>query len=714
MEASTSPSGTIAHLQQARHFLHRLDPEASSFTFQTFDDVADRKEPSLARVIHGDLKGETVAILNRFQRQRAGVFVTVNETDGQGRQAHNILRVRAVFVDLDGAPLDPVLKCGLEPHIVCESSPGRFHAYWLTDNCRLDQFTPVQMAIAARFNGDDSVKDVSRVMRIPGFRHFKGGEATSKLLEDLCSPNVPPYSIEEIIERLQLDLSPPERKSAPNGDAGKIQPGNRHSHLFALGRSMSRRSTREAVKAALAVENEARCDPPLPERDIDILAARAFDAKHAHDWQEAPAGDAEIAGDVHAKADIEAPWPDALAPEALHGIAGEFVRMIEPATESDPAAILLQFLVSFGALIGRGPFYRVEATNHHANLFVLLIGATSKARKGTSWDRVRHTFESIASWKPHVSGLSSGEGLKYNVRDPKEETKTNKKGELVTEITDNGVEDKRLLVTESEFASALRSVQRQGNTLSPTVREAWDSGHLRTLTKNDPITATGAHISIIGHIVADELRAELTATDCANGFANRFLFVAVKRSKLLPFGGEDPDQAEAQAMIDRLGALAATARARARITLTAEARNVWAAVYGPLSAAGEGLHGSVTARGEAQCVRLALVYALLDGAEQIDAVHLEAALAVWTYCEATARHIFGDSLGDRVADEILRRLRSAGSSGMSRTDISQAFGRNVSADRIGAALDLLAKKGRAYCETVETRGRPAELWKAKK
>ena len=86
-------------------------------------------------------------------------------------------------------------------------------------------------------------------------------------------------------------------------------------------------------------------------------------------------------------------------------------------------------------------------------------------------------------------------------------------GELITEVTDEGVTDKRLLVVESEFASVLRVAQRQGNTLSATIREAWDSGNLRTLTKNDPMTATGAHICIVGHITADELRAELTATD---------------------------------------------------------------------------------------------------------------------------------------------------------------------------------------------------------
>ena len=215
-----------------------------------------------------------------------------------------------------------------------------------------------------------------------------------------------------------------------------------------------------------------------------------------------------------------------------------------------------------------GPHYRVEGDEHHANLYVLLVGATAKGRKGTSWGRVREVFQRIPDWKPHVSGLSSGEGVKYHVRDAREETKRNKNGELIMEIVDEGVTDKRLFVVESEFASVLRAAQRQGNTLSATIREGWDSGNLRSLTKNDPITATGAHICIVGHVTDDELRAELTATDTANGFANRFLFAGAKRSKLLPHGGDRADEGEAQAFADRLRERAATARTRRRVTMT--------------------------------------------------------------------------------------------------------------------------------------------------
>jgi putative DNA primase/helicase len=114
-------------LVQAAMFLELLDPDVDGFTFQTFDD-SELKRGDLARVAHGPLDQEA-GRLSSWQKRGAGVFVTVNETDGMGRKAENITRVRAVFVDLDGAPLQPVLACMLEPHLIVESSPERWHAY---------------------------------------------------------------------------------------------------------------------------------------------------------------------------------------------------------------------------------------------------------------------------------------------------------------------------------------------------------------------------------------------------------------------------------------------------------------------------------------------------------------------------------------------------------------------------------------------------------
>jgi hypothetical protein len=428
--------------------------------------------------------------------------------------------------------------------------------------------------------------------------------------------------------------------------------------------------------------------------DYDILAAR-LDAPNRTKVSAAKARDS---------------WPDTLAAAAYQGLLGDIGRAVEPDTESDPAAVLLQVLIAFGALVGRGPHVRVEGDEHHLNLYGLLVGDTAKARKGTSWSRVREVFSRVLDWPRVVNGLSSGEGLKYNVRDEFRKMERDKKTGAMEEVqVDAGVDDKRLLVVESEFAQVLKQAARPGNTLSPTIRAAWDTGDLMSLTKNDPVTATGAHISLIGHITVDELRAELTATDSANGFANRFLFMCVKRSKLLPFGGGPLSQGMVQSLGDRIARAVEHARGSKVFVMSAAARQIWERVYPILSQGHPGLFGAVTARAEAQCIRLALAYAVADEADEIDCPHLLAAIALWERCESSARHIFGSALGDVVADEILRALRVAGT--LTRTHIRDLFKRHESAERIGAALDLLSQRGLAEPHQQPGEGRPTEVWR---
>lgn len=410
----------------------------------------------------------------------------------------------------------------------------------------------------------------------------------------------------------------------------------------------------------------------------------------------------------------ERSWPAPVDAAAFHGLAGDIVRAIEPRSEADPSALLMQTLVAFGATVGRGPHVRVEGDEHHANLFGVVVGETAKARKGTSWGRVREIFASVREWPQVVEGLSSGEGLKYAVRDAVRSVERNKNsGNAVEVVTDPGVSDKRLLVTESEFGGVLRQGARAGNTLSATIRAAWDTGSLATLTKNDPVKATGAHVCIIGHITATELRAELTATDTANGFANRFLFVCACRSKMLPFGGGALDESVLRALRERILRAVDHARRLRSVPMSRQAREVWARVYPKLSEGHLGMFGSITARGEAQCIRLALVYALMDESDEIDEPHLLAALALWERAEESARYIFGDALGDSVADDILRALRGAGAPGLTRTAIRDLFKRNQSGERIGAALELLERRGKARSSTQPGEaGRPSELWTA--
>jgi hypothetical protein len=406
------------------------------------------------------------------------------------------------------------------------------------------------------------------------------------------------------------------------------------------------------------------------------------------------------------------PWP-AIDEVAYSGLVGEIVQTLLPNTEADPVALLIQTLTTAGNVIGRLPHYQVEGDQHRTNLFAVVVGDSAKGRKGISFGRVRSVVKTAdETWAGDriMSGLSSGEGFIYQVRDPVQ--KYNSK-DGCPEIVDPGTTDKRLMIVESKFASAIAVAERPGNTLSPLIRRTWDGDKLSTLTRNSSLTATGAHISIIGHITVDELRARINRTELANGFANRFLFVLSRRSKVLPFGGSLTDS-EILLLGEKLTVILEKAKTVGRVSMTDKARLKWAAVYPVLSAAKPGLLGTIIARAEAQTIRLALIYALLDGSDQIDLPHLEAALAVWEYCELSAVHIFGRAIGDPVADEIERALQHSGAAGMNRTAIRDMFSRNRSGDRIGAALQLLLTMSRARFEISKTGGRPTETWFARK
>ncbi len=371
---------------------------------------------------------------------------------------------------------------------------------------------------------------------------------------------------------------------------------------------------------------------------------------------------------------------------------------------------MANILCAFGNAIGRGAFARVGADEHHPKLFVGLVGETAKGRKGVSWGPIRDLLREVEpGWAEGrvLGGLSSGEGLIHAVRD---EVRGIKKDEEV--VTDPGEKDKRLLVMEGELANVLKVMGREGNTLSPILRQAWDGGRLNTLTKNNPTKATGAHVSILGHITKAELLRHLNQTEAANGFANRFLWLMVRRSKELPFGG-NWDTVDTSSLVRRLDGAVRFAREPRVVRWGESARDAWRGVYGPLSEGKPGLLGAVTGRAEAQTLRLAVLYAVMDGSETIEYGHLAAALALWEYAEESARYVFGDTTGDPVADNIIEALRAAGADGLTRTEIRDLFGRHKGTERINQALGELMKLGRVGKSSEHTGGRPSERWFAK-
>jgi hypothetical protein len=391
-------------------------------------------------------------------------------------------------------------------------------------------------------------------------------------------------------------------------------------------------------------------------------------------------------------------WPAAPTPAAYHELLGEIVTRIAPHTEADPVAILTQLLLAFGAAVGRGAHFQVEATRHHPNEFMLLVGDSSKARKGSSWDHVRRLIAAVdPTIEPRIlTGLSSGEGLIWAVRDPTTQ--------------DPGITDQRLLVIEPEFASVLKAASREISTLSPTLRSAWDGRPLAILTRTAPARSTQAHIALIGHITQEELRRHTTDLELANGYLNRILIVACRRQRLLPEGG----QADPLADTDLTRLLTATlkhARTAGELRLDPDARERWHDAYRRLARPLPGMLGQITARAEAHTIRLALLYALADGKRHISPPHLDAALALHDYATRSAGWALHGATGEPLAEQIHAKLTN-NPSGLTRSQISNTLKHNQPAGQIDHALHALQTAGRATATQIATGGRPAQLWTA--
>lgn len=411
-------------------------------------------------------------------------------------------------------------------------------------------------------------------------------------------------------------------------------------------------------------------------------------------------------------APVRASSPGHQFDDAFVGIVGELVDSLDPISEAHPMAVLVQFVVAVGSLIGHGPFVMIGDSAHHANEYCVIVGNSAKARKGTSWASVHRVLAAVDSeWSTQrvVEGLSSGEGLVEALRDPTVVEEEDPAGGTPTRRTvDPGVADKRMLCQESEFASVLKVAARDGNTVSPRIRSAWDTGRMQIMTRKNPLRVTDAHVSIIGHCTTFELGTQLSKTDMMNGFANRFLWVHVHRSKRLARPRPLPESV-IRDFADRLIPIVAAASARGRVELSPEAELLWEDLYDQFPD-GDRRADVIAARAEAHVLRLALVYALLDTSEHIEQRHLRSAMAIWWYCWDSIAKIFGDTDAGSLQSKICDLIRSAGSDGLPRGELTRLLRHIARAAEIAEALTSLEAANTIRTARVVTAGRPMERW----
>jgi hypothetical protein len=389
-------------------------------------------------------------------------------------------------------------------------------------------------------------------------------------------------------------------------------------------------------------------------------------------------------------------WP-VLDLAALQGLAGDVVRTLEPHTEADSAALLFDLLSSFGNLVGGGPWANGGGERHGAKLNSLIVGNTSRGRKGTARAVIRGLLTEVdEEWSTNgvIGGTASGEGI---VRAAKE------------------ADGRPLLIVESEFSRVLKVAGRDGSVVSEIIRQSFDGSSLQIIRSKEPIRVTGAHITFIGHITAEELRRVLDDTDIFNGFLNRFPIVAVRRSKKLPSGGDVP-WSDRTRLVDRLRAAAETARTITEMTRSPKAEEVWAEWYMSLPDDEIGIVAAATARAEALVLRLSMIYALLDSSATIEADHVSAAIASENYCEDSARWLFGDKLGDPDAEKLIEALIRE-PDGLTATQESEVYSRHRTRQQLDdieeRADRWLQRRGLTLTRTRRsTNGRPVTVTRA--
>lgn len=381
---------------------------------------------------------------------------------------------------------------------------------------------------------------------------------------------------------------------------------------------------------------------------------------------------------------------------ALYGPLGEIVRTIAPHSEADEAGLLFTAMAYAANCIGISPHMYVDARSKHGlRINVVLAGDTANGAKGDTKRAIHPVFEDDP-WADNCiqGGFASGEALV---------------GSLASQDPDN-YEPRRLIV-EEEFASVLVRATREGSILSQIMRAAWDGAPLENRKAGGSQVAHSHLIGVYAHITPTEFRRRLNETETANGFGNRFLVVKVQRAQILPRGGNLP-----QSEWDRLARLRRDAVRDARsigtMDFTEAGNELWTdLVYYFHAKPRYGLFGAMTARWRPQLLRMAMLYAALDGQSRVDVDHLLAAQCAWEYVEKSTADIFGKATGDPIADRILVAVTES-DHGITRDELRSIVGsRNFPTQRIDDAISLLIRSKDVVKVVEETGGRPRTVYR---
>ncbi|MBP9904870.1 MAG: DUF3987 domain-containing protein [Rhodoferax sp.] len=415
-----------------------------------------------------------------------------------------------------------------------------------------------------------------------------------------------------------------------------------------------------------------------------------------------------------------APTPDQ---RCLYGLIGDIAAAGSQDNETNPFAIAANAIAFMSASIGRGPYMAIGNTWHHCRAFTMHIGRSSRGRKGDAISlisRIQYALRELdeyAAPQVHRGGLSSREGLIFLIHDGYKEGKT--------EV--DPIHDKRLWVVESEFANVLHQGKRDGNTLSPALRDCWDGVSLKPATKSNRLYATDPHVNLSAAITPTELHSLMQSRELTNGFANRFLMIWAERTRMVPFP-RTTSKNDVLALAKRVQDVLMFCRSpefankdHTLVTLSDEARRLYDKLYRTElndTSAGERITALIERRAP-MLLRLAMLFALCDLVTVVEPKHIEAALAWIRFSVDSIKFVFSSSIDEvavsetnDIATKIVKFLADNGDA--SRWELTaKCFNGHASKTRLDAALDELLSSNPPRITVREDRsspGRPTKFY----
>jgi len=520
----------------------------------------------------------------------------------------------------------------------------------------------------------------------PGSVHPSG-----VVYDTLRQANGRPYDIADLPEKW-AEAATSKARLTVVGTAPLPEPGQRHDWLRDRARYYRGVMNDPAVlKAALMAEN-ARLSHPKSEGEVDRAIGRVFELFPPDPPEEAEERAARRLGE-DALGLLSAPtagaFPAPPAAAAFDGLLGDCVRDLASGTDASEVGLLGSLIAFCGALIpGAAYFHRLQTSSP----FVALVGESSIGRKGTAMVRAADAM-SDAVGADHVNrvildGLNSGEGLV---------------AALDYKRTHFPYEPTVGLVFEEEYATLLASRGREGSTLDPKMRTAFDGSPISNRRSGETKTVNPPYwLPALIAITPTELRLRLEAGALQSGSANRWLYLpVVKRDGTADNSAPAFEDGRRAAILE---ARKAALNAKTPISIDPAVTRQLSEYSDWLPTVAIGVGRDLTRRLGIIAFRVALVHALVERSTVVAPGHLTRAIALTEYARAGIAWVFGETVGNRDADLLFRYLLDRGR--LTKHDITQEITRDPL--RRQAAIDELTRLGVAEVSTIhpEGRGRP--------